>query len=319
MRIRAARQRRKLALSEDNLLPAEPNCPCCNSANRSLAGVLQAEPEVLFLQCETCTAISASRIPTAEALADYYRDFHDSGFSEHGQKITFDSPGRLADHIVRTATEHSNELRQSKEISILDFGGGDGTIGIEVARRLLQRTAEKVNLTVIDYGDSSASPGDDRISISRAPEVRPTDAGAYKLVVASAVIAHLPFPRQILPKLFQAIADSGVLYVRTPHFMPFVRLFRTFGVRLELAFPGQLPDMGPEFWRRIPELLTPDLSLEIVASQPSIVESSLRERFLSAAMAHIVKAPWRVLGDWYPYVGGWEVFYRRGESPKAGE
>ena len=309
--IKAAPENDTIQLRENQLLPADASCPCCGSTDRYVVGLLQKSPEIALLDCKSCHVTSASRIPNEAALADYYRDFHNAPFSSHGHKITFDLPDKLAAHIAQVAIRHSAVCRQTRAPNILDFGGGDGAISIKLAETFLRNGATAAEVVVVDYCDESAQPSDDRITVSRTDSIAGNEIGKYELVIASASIEHVPFPREVLPPLFKALCVGGVFYARTPFMMPLLRLFRLLGVRLDLSYPAHIHDMGSSFWNTIGTRLVPEVPFEILASQPSIVETSFGDHFLRTLVAYSMKAPWRILGSRYRLVGGWEVFKMR--------
>ena len=307
--IKAAHQVNKLVLRETDLQPKDDCCPCCNSTLRRTVGLLQDSPTIDLIECRSCHATFASRIPTDEVLARYYRDFHDGEFSSHGHDITFDLPDKLASHIVQTTLRQSDIFCANSSLEIADFGGGDGTVALMIAEKLLALGARSVRVTVIDYGSELIKTTDSRIRATRTDSIE--ENGNYDLIIASASIAHLPTPRTVLPILFKALQTNGVLYVRTPHLIPIFKFLRCFGIRLDLAFPGQIPDMGPKFWKTIVQLVAPEVQCKLVVAQPSLVETSFRDHFLRTLIAVLMKAPWRLFGERYTFVGGWEVFFVR--------
>jgi hypothetical protein len=84
---------------------------------------------------------------------------------------------------------------------------------------------------------------------------------------------------------------------------------------IDLTFPGHVHDMGPAYWNHF--MTTLGFPGELLASRPSIVETTLRQAPLRTVAAHLLKAPshleCRLRGNaWsrpaWGYVGGWEVF-----------
>nr|VFK77997.1 MAG: hypothetical protein BECKSD772D_GA0070982_100466 [Candidatus Kentron sp. SD] len=146
--------KRLLHLDEDKLEPesTDSRCPFCSSTNRQRVYILQENPDICLLQCNVCHAVSASRIPTDETLADYYSGFYESSeLREYfGEKtnITFSKPQRLA---VKLCKIYRSYCQDNSSVAILDFGGGDGTISNFVAMNLINSGIKKVNITIVDY------------------------------------------------------------------------------------------------------------------------------------------------------------------------
>src|SRR5262249_29447976 len=114
-----------------------------------------------------------------------------------------------------------------------------------------------------------------------------------------------------LLRLMKAVRPGGSFYVRTPYAEPLIRLARSIGLNIDFGFPVHLYDLGEMFWRRI--LATTDLagSYSVHSSRPSIVESTLSSAPLRTIAAHLLKAPWWLIGDSYGLIGGWEVVIER--------
>jgi 2-polyprenyl-3-methyl-5-hydroxy-6-metoxy-1,4-benzoquinol methylase len=131
------------------------------------------------------------------------------------------------------------------------------------------------------------------------------------LVIASAVLEHIPAPRPILEKLMATLRIGGCLYARTPYVSPFLRFMDFLGINFDFTFPAHLHDLGANFWREMIQRISPDQNYVIVRSNPSVVETSLRHHFFRTIAAHILKIPGYYFKEAYGFVGGWEVFVRR--------
>ena len=309
MQINTAIFHRSLHLDESNLEPPDSRCPFCSSTNRQHVYILQKNPEVLLLRCVVCHALSASRMPIDEALAEYYSDYYDSSASQASDgQITFDEPIRLA----RNLADMYRRYRGDATVAILDFGGGDGTISHLVAMQLIERGAAQVNITVVDYSKKIVRPQDSRVAINRADSL--VDIGdPYGFVIASAVIEHYPRPRVLLRDLLQCVEQGGIFYARTPYMYPIMKLCQLIGVKVDFTYPGHLHDLGQAFWEVYFTNKQPG-DFQILESKPSMVETTLRKHFLRTVAAYAFKAPWYLLGRSYKYVGGWEVFVRKVSS-----
>lgn len=284
---------------ESKLSAPITECVICGASltNPPIAKIQQS-PAVHLLHCGNCHAHTASRMPTAEALAEYYSDY----FQPNVPKITHDSPARFARHIASFIREPKRELE------IADFGGGDGTLAYSVARILVERGCSCVTISVIDYSEPLISD-DERIDVRSAlpgTPVPPSD-----VVLASAVLEHIPDPLSSLIQLLAALNPSGILYVRTPAVASFMRLAESFGQKLDFTFPAHLHDLGQGFWENILNLIPDGCEFEILHSAQSLVETDLRHHPWHTVAAHIAKAPWRLLGRRYALVGGWEIVFRR--------
>jgi SAM-dependent methyltransferase len=317
MKIPAALFHRPAGLSEEELIPLAPEdqrrpghsdgsvCAFCEGEDRKAVWRLQDSPAIHLLECNTCHAVSASRLPTDAALEAYYARYYEASGADISEgRVTFDKPARLARRIAGAARTQSLD-----KASVLDFGGGDGTIAYLAAQEILRRGVTRVDVDVIDHDEHTIRSASPHIRIGRPGGIEETAERSYQLVIASAVLEHSPRPRFLLRDLLRRLnADDGLFYARTPFVFPLMKQLARVGVRLDFTFPGHLHDLGQHFWEHYFNRLNPDYRL--IASRPSLVETTFGKHFLRTLLAHAMKAPWYLLHRQYALVGGWEVFAR---------
>lgn len=286
-------------LAERDLKEPFKRCPMCGasalSPERALRP-LQVDPEVVLMTCGRCFASSASRFPTTTALDDYYSSYYDDGFVD---AVTTDDPARIARRIASYAAS-------SSQIDLLDFGGGDGSIGAAVLKRL----ESGGSITVIDYDHRRSASTPAGVGMAHASQLSDVE-GTYDLVIASAVIEHLLQPSEALLELFAKVSIGGVFYARTPFVVPMIRTVGRVGVPMDFTFPAHLFDLGPDFWGGLSSWMPLFDDFEVMASRPSPVETGLRSHPARTVASTLLKLPWWVLRERWPFVGGWELAARR--------
>lgn len=293
-------------LREQELLAPSVSCPFCASTERTSAAALQKSPDVVLLYCRNCHAASASRMPKPETLEKYYSHYYD----DKEVKITLDAPSRMAAHIVRHAVPSLGDLA-GRDIYILDYGGGDGSISSKVAQVLINLGAAKVNIALVDYDRSTIATLGERIQISRPDDLRQINDRTIDLVIASAVVEHIPEPREILVRLLASLKNDGVFYARTPYVTPLSKIAKAVNSNFDFTYPAHVHDLGAKFWNNVVHILSLEGSFNVLRSTPSIVETSFRQHFLRTLAAHMLKMPGYAFKETYGLVGGWEVFIRR--------
>jgi SAM-dependent methyltransferase len=219
--------------------------------------------------------------------------------------VTTGSAARIAAHIIRALPVGWADGRA--DLSVLDVGGGDGSIAVDLARRVGTPAA----VTVIDPSGEPV-PGDNLVRVERRWPLEAA-GGTYDLIVASAVIEHVPAAGPFVTALLARIRPGGFMYARTPFIAPFLRLIPGF----DFTFPGHVHDLGPAFWARVPETFDPRLRTRHFRT--SVVETGWRTSPMRTVLAVLLKLPSR-LETWargprptvlWPYVGGWEVVLER--------
>ena len=302
-------------LNEEDLLPCEGYCVLCNSIKRFKIFELQKNPQIDLLECDECHIVSASRIPKEEVLGKVYSEFYErSYYGLNKEKVTMDNYIRLSKHIKKRIPISDS----TEELYILDFGGGDGSISCYLSKLINnKKNLKKIHIDVVDY-EAYDRQVDQKIKVKGFKDLSELPFNRkYNIVVASAIMEHLPNPRNVFHILLKLLEENGFYYARTPYFIPFMKFIQKFGVEAEFIYPIHLHDMGAEFWNKIIYSLDLDVNeYEIISSQPSLIESDFTKRFFFTLLALIFKAPWYFLYfDFlrrnYKLVGGWEVFIRR--------
>jgi hypothetical protein len=297
-------------MAEDRLDPLLVCCPICNANDIGPRLHLQFNPDVNLMRCGHCAAGFASRLPTAEALREYYASYYEvPKYKDLAEsRVHFSMPQRLAGHILRRTRLQRSQVAVRR---LFDFGGGDGTVATLIGQELLTNGyADRVEITLVDY-NAPRPVQDDRLSVSSVSEANDLAQENFDIGIASASLEHVPDLRGCLVCLLKALRRSGSFYVRTPYVEPLIRLARVTGLNIDFGYPAHLYDLGETFWRGI--LATTDLAgnYTVQSSRPAIVESTLGSAPFRTVAAHLLKAPWWLLGNWYGLIGGWEAVIER--------
>ncbi len=294
-------------LSESDLCEEDIHCPICRSTNRTNITALQGAPEIYLKQCQNCFAVSASRLPTKKRLDGFYNLFYQS----NDEKITFDNPKRFGSHLFDQTCKY---LTRKETISILDYGGGIGTISIELAKRYLDSGVPEIKVVIVDYEQTAISSDSPNLVISRYSTLSEVKDKKFDVIIASAIVEHLPTPRTEIACLFKLLDDCGLIYFRTPYVMPILVLLKKLRINFDFTYPAHIHDLGQMFWDNVLETFDLRNRFNILYSRPSIVETTFSKHFGRTLIAYLCKAPWYVLGNRWRFVGGWEILIQKTTS-----
>jgi len=297
-------------VSEEGLLPPETACVVCGFAGeRRAVLLLQQDPRVDLLECG-CGCRSASRMPKPEVLTSYYSSYYCHG-NQTG--FTFDDSTRFGPHLIRQF-----KLGPIRNPRILDYGGGiDAALSRSLATLLIAEGAESVEIALVDY-NSSCKRDWGKTTVECYPSLE--EAGdQFDVVIASGIIEHIPYPHDTLLRLLHSLRGAGRAYFRTPAMSPVVRLAERLRIRLDFTFPAHVHDMGQMFWENVLQSLGATREFELIASRPSIIETTFRLHPVPTLASHVFKLPWYFLGRTYTLVGGWEATFARKVSLASGE
>jgi len=240
-------------------------------------------------------------------LITYYNDYYKFlPSSDSCERITHDDSKHFSIHLA----DRVNKYLDRPHLRILDYGGGDGSISEWMAVKLLEKDFHKIDIVVVDYNKTTISTLNQRISITRKDNLEENNC-LYDVVIASAIIEHLPQPHDILVRLLNLMDVDGVFYARTPCMLPLIKLLKNFGIKIDFSFPGHIHDLGQAFWESYLCHAISCGDLILLESNPSIVETTFKRHFFRTLASYLFKAPWYLLGRKYTLVGGWEVFIKK--------
>lgn len=293
------------------------HCPICLSKKeRRVVSTIQQDPEINYLICKDCCGVSASKMPTAEALIEYYTNYY-AGRDAGDEKITFHNTDRFASHLARLMM--SAGVKFEDNITMLDLGGGDGSLSIALSRNLIKNSRDKlsVDITVVDYIREDIiyknNHVDDRIKFKISDNLNNID-GEYNVFIASGVFEHIPELNSGIKKTFSLIKKNGVFYARTPFMIPFKKIIKN----IDLTYPAHVHQLGSCFWNRFAKQF--GLDIKMIASQPAITETVFKKDFIRTLASHMLKAPAYMelmfMGNkqkdnlLYNFYGSWEVLFQ---------
>ena len=286
-------------------------CGCCGAESFKKLIPLYSDPPINYIRCNVCGGVTYDRIYSQKGIDEMYRkdDIYEDYEKEGNSRITFYGSERIVRHILKHIHISSGT---KKVISILDFGGGDGEISYILGRKLLtEHKCCDVEIVVVDYNESLYPSKNKHIHISRSFPLETVSEKQFDIVLASAVIEHLPKPGEYMKMLFDRAKRGGYIYFRTPYVFPIYKTLRRFGINYFTGFPGHIWDLGQYWWEHAADSIGyPKGKVKLVRSCPSIVEKSLRVEFVNALAAYLMKSVWYVFPKWQ-YVGGWETIYRK--------
>lgn len=288
-------------------------CGVCGGHKFKILGQYLKSPKINFVRCTNCNAVTYDKYLSAEKAHELYKHYKYFGDSARDGCVTFYGYKRFAKHLYRLFMRAGEGWSLKDEIHILDFGGGDGSLSAALAEYMIQKKlCRMAKIMVIDYCESLHAPHHRAVRLEHLQSLEQlAENKHYDIVIASAVFEHLPKPGAAMKKLFGAVKEGGVMYIRTPYKYPFRVSLAKLGIGYDLQYPEHLWDFGGYGWWKDLAGKIGCRQMVLAVSQPSIVESSFRVHFLAALAAYALKAPGYVMHKW-PYVGGWEtVFVKR--------
>jgi SAM-dependent methyltransferase len=280
-------------------------------------GVIVTNPDIALDRCGRCKAASAYPLPKQAYLDYFYRYIYPDLISEvahQGYRMPKRHCDRFAKHIIQKMNLSFASIRDGS-VRVLDYGGGDGTLAKALAKKLIRFGAQSVSVVVLDKYIPAQKEYDGDVSIEYSNAFEKIPDQEYDVVLASAVLEHVVSPAETTKELLRSLRENGVFYARTPYVEPFIRLFNQKSPVWNFFYPAHLHDLGPEFWNYFLNNFHLENEFQLLASQPSKTQVSVKDNPKINIVSNILKLPRYLFGGRYPFVGGWEVFL----SPKKGE
>ena len=149
---------------------------------------------------------------------------------------------RFASHLFR-----SLGVPPKSSIRILDFGGGvDAVLSLSLARRFVQHGTRSVKVTLVDYNASCPLGQSDAVTVECCQDLsKAAVTGTFNVVIASAIVEHVPYPRENLLTLLNSLCAGGRAYFRTPAMASIIRAAARFGAKIKLHLSGSRSRHGP--------------------------------------------------------------------------
>ncbi len=278
-------------------------CPFCHSKQTKCIGYIQKTPEINVMTCLHCHIGYIDRQPNETFLREFYAKYY-----SQGTRHTTIDPHLLANHLIK----QFGKLQSKNTYSILDFGGGDGSVSQLLANHLLtSKIARQVNICVVDYNaeDGVSTNIIQRIHVQTIESI--PSGIKFDLVIASAILEHVKNPKEIVSNLLNKLEINGLFYARTPYIYPIYKSLYSVGINLDLPYPAHLFDMGNTFWNSFLKTIDRPSDFKIIRSSTSLVERTFKKNPLRTIIAHTLKFPSHIFKNAYTFVGGWEVVIRR--------
>ena len=201
-------------------------------------------------------------------------------------------------------------LSRPGKFRILDYGGGDGSIAIQVRDNMKKIESREFELQVFETESimDSIKKSEYCQYIFTENEIK----GDFNLIIASAVLEHLQNPLDTLIFLVDKLATGGVIYIRTPYVLPFHRLLNKLGVQIDFGFPAHFFDFSPKSWDFILNELKRSIpTLEVVHRNASIPEVGIKHSPFVAVLTILIKLPARIGFKYWPFSGGLEFMLKK--------
>lgn len=281
----------------ENLSKEIKHCLYCGNDGQNNNLILQKNPLVKMIKCSNCKLAYANQMPNEIFLKNLYDPkIYKSNLTNNSGKTK-----KLAEKIYK-------ELEfKHKNIKILDYGGGNGELSKQLIELFIKNNINAESL-VVDIHNNIKS---EKIYFKSVEEFK-TDQKDYDIILASAVLEHLPNFIDVLENLLSKLANEGYFYCRTPWEFELSKLMKFYKIK----WPRHLYDIGGDFWVNF---FKNKNDFDIILSETSITEINKKKKlryFIAQFLKNISKFEFYMkknkvsLPKW-PFVGGWDLIVKK--------
>ena len=281
----------------ENLSKEIKNCLYCGNDGQNNNLILQKNPLVKMIKCSNCKLAYANQMPKELFLKNLY----DPKIYKSSLTNNLENTKKLAEKIYK-------ELEfKHKNIKILDYGGGNGELSKQLIELFIKNNINAESLVVDIYNNIKG----EKIYFKSVEEFK-TDQKDYDIILASAVLEHLPNFIDVLENLLSKLANEGYFYCRTPWEFELSKLMKFYKIK----WPRHLYDIGGHFWVNF---FKNKNDFDIILSETSITEINKKKKlryFIAQFLKNISKFEFYMkknkvsLPKW-PFVGGWDLIVKK--------
>ena len=108
-------------------------------------------------------------------------------------------------------------------------------------------------MVIGDYEQTAIISDSPNLVINRYSTLSEVKDQNFDIIIASAIVEHLPTPKTEITRLFELLNEHGLIYFRTPYVMPIIILLKRLGINFDFTYPAHIHDLGQIFWDNILE------------------------------------------------------------------
>ncbi len=287
------------------------DCPYCTSNKCSRVSIEESHERAYWYKCSECDLGFVNEVPSSTFLSNYYKNYYSNSDSP---AITSDQSFAFVNHLENFIDKYLIGVH-SVGISILDWGGGDGTLSILMAINMLNKYNQiSISLCICDLNANNLIGNKfqikekfgDRLRIQTCATLPDVD-GVFDFVMCSAILEHVPEIRQNIESLDRLIAINGLIYFRTPYMLPFKTILRS---AFDMTYPAHIYDIGPNFYHHISR----KNNWTVIKIGASPVDTSFRIEPFRTFVAYFFKLLWRITKGRWKFIGGCELVAQKNVS-----
>ncbi|MGE3274336.1 MAG: class I SAM-dependent methyltransferase [Vicinamibacterales bacterium] len=211
-----------------------------------------------LVQCRACGTYYLNPRPTVEMLPVIYarEDYYSYSFEEEGNPVVLRARARRDRGKVRQVL--ATQRRAVRDLRVLDVGAGDGSL----LRAFGAAGVPAAHLTGLELDPQAVEALERRGMrgvLGRAEDAT-FDAGSVDVCTLIQVIEHVAAPRDVLRRMFGALAPGGACLLETPNMDGWDRRFFAGGDWGGYHFPRHWTLFDPHSLSR----LLHDIGFEVV-------------------------------------------------------
>jgi len=186
-------------------------CNLCNEdKNFKTISTQIREGEGLILECQNCNHIFQALEMNSDELEEYYNDIYTATNSLSIEEI------EVEEHFNERVKTLDNMLKQiepilEKNMKVLDIGSGAGALLYSIKDKVGSLYATELNKSYVQFMNEKGIEAQYGFFEKLKFDTK------FDLIVSINALDHMPYPMEILEKVFDSLEDNGQIYLELPN------------------------------------------------------------------------------------------------------
>jgi len=186
-------------------------CNLCNEEeNFKTISKKIREGEGLILECQKCNHIFQALEMDSDELEEYYNDIYTTTNSLSDTEIDVEEHFQERLKTLDDMLKHISPVLE-KDMKVLDIGSGAGALLYSIKENVKSLYATELNKSYVQFMNEKG------INAQYGFFEKLKFDTKFDLIISINALDHMPYPMDILKKIFESLEDDGKIYLELPN------------------------------------------------------------------------------------------------------
>lgn len=186
-------------------------CNLCNEEeNFKIISKKIREGDGLILECENCKHVFQALEMNSDELEEYYNNIYTATNSLSIEEIEVEEHFHERIKTLDNMLKHITPILK-KDMKVLDIGSGAGALLYSIKNNVKSLYATELNKSYVQFMNEKG------INAQYGFFEKLEFDTKFDLVVSINALDHMPYPMDILEKIYESLEDNGMIYLELPN------------------------------------------------------------------------------------------------------